>query len=150
MSRRKENIFINPENLTTVAGLFNQRNEAFEAALDTYVHMYNRSQISLKASGFTTQELIALVSMYNGTILERRFSFKPYVITHIEDAERYEGSCSKNGADKDQLIRKISEIDDMTLFFLIEEIYRFWFVESAYGYPTPRLEEFLKKYAAAP
>ncbi len=147
MSRRKENFFINPSVMDGLYSLYDNKGRAVDTAAESFMVLRNRGLVLVKEAGLTRDELTAIVSMYNGTMIEKKFCFKPYLTVQIEDAEMYEKGCSSYNVDSINLVKKIEAMDEMAVFFLIEEVNRFWNVEGAYGSPMPNLEAFLDKYA---
>jgi len=92
----------------------------------------------------TKNELSALIDIQNGSIFEEQFAVNHSAfIAHIEDADEFEGIGEKWKIDIKALIEKVKNMSTCEIFFLQEEIDRFWNVEQAFGSPNPDLEKFL-------
>ena len=93
---------------------------------------------------FTKNELSALIDIQNGSIFEEQFAVNHSAfIAHIEDANEFEGIGRRWDIDIKVLIEKVNHLNTCEIFFLQEEIDRFWNVEKAFGSPNPDLEKFL-------
>jgi predicted 3-demethylubiquinone-9 3-methyltransferase (glyoxalase superfamily) len=68
------------------------------------------------------------------------------VLAGLEDAEKFDHLSDRWGIDFEVLINKIKSLSVAGLYFLQEEIDRFWNEPSAYGAPSPDLELFLDKF----
>jgi hypothetical protein len=79
---------------------------------------------------FSREELLSIVSRYNGTMLPPMFTMEvtPSVFAaEIEDGERYEVPCASYGANYDELITKVKNLTAEQCFFLRRAAYRAWY-----------------------
>lgn len=105
-------------------------------ATESWLFLKRRTLEELKGF-FTRDEMIFLVSMLNGTFFEPNMIRKEVMIAEIEDTVRYE-QPEYNSKD---LIEKIKNLSYAQLFFLVEDIYHFW-----YDLKEKDLDEFIEKY----
>ncbi|NUU96752.1 hypothetical protein [Marinitoga sp. 1138] len=105
-------------------------------ATESWLFLKRRTLDEIKGF-FEKDEIIFLVSMLNGTFFEPGMIRKEVMIAEIEDTVRYE-QPSYNPKD---LIEKINKLTYAQLFFLVEDIYHFW-----YDLSERNLEEFVEKY----
>lgn len=89
---------------------------------------------------FNREEIIALLDMYNGTIYDTKFTAPQFLQIHIEDAEQFESTVTRQGANLEQLIQKVKNLTHAQSLVLIEECWRFWNVGDKQD-----LEDFVKK-----
>ena len=146
-TKRKENLYVDGAIIEGLYNLYDIKGKAIDSAVDGYMALRNRGIALLKQSGLTKKELAAMIDLYNGTIIERKYSFNPYVVIQVEDGELYESACTRHGTDSTELVRKIEAMSELAVFFLVDEINRFWNVAGSFGRPTPILDLFLDKYA---
>lgn len=116
------------------------QSEAQENALQGYEVLRKYTLPRLKGL-FSRQELTALVAIQNGTMITREYLANVNMfVAHIEDGATYE-PIYFDGIDLPALLGKARAMHPADVFFLQEEIARFWENESR------DLDAFLDKYA---
>lgn len=76
---------------------------------------------------FTPAEWTALVASFNGSLIDEYMRYsREMVIAHCEDAERYEGAFSSNGADLQKVCQKIAELSRVQVATVLDRIEQFW------------------------
>lgn len=115
------------------------------------IKAYNRlSRISLEniKGVFSREELYALIDCQQGVIFDPTWaSQKKALIFSLEDAEKYDNLSGRWNIDFSKLIETINQLTVSQLYFLQEEIDRFWNHKEAYGAPSPDTEIFIDKFA---
>lgn len=93
---------------------------------------------------FTRDELGFLCDIQNATMFTPEYAgVRDLWIGNIEDADRLDGTGEKWGLDVPGLVKKIKGMPAAEVFFMQEEIERFWNVAGTYGSPNPSLEKFM-------
>jgi hypothetical protein len=106
-----------------------------------------RATLSEMKGKFTREEIIAMADAYNGTIPTWQYLANPGMfVAHMEDAEKFDGTCTRQKADPDKLIDKIGSLTSAQVAILQLELARFWNCEGpgGYGSPSPDLEKLVK------
>lgn len=112
-------------------------------ALELFVALRKQNLREIKGV-FTREELVGLLSGFNGTIMEPQYMInQSMLIAHIEDADIYEFSFSSNNADSKVVIEKVKTLSSAQILFLQEEINRFWNQDSAYN---SDIEKFIENF----
>jgi len=76
---------------------------------------------------FTSPEWIALADSLNGTMITDEFRYnRDAFIIHCEDAELYESSFSKHGADKKAVCEKIKGLTAIQVATVYRRIETYW------------------------
>ncbi|SHJ06400.1 hypothetical protein SAMN05443429_108101 [Cruoricaptor ignavus] len=89
---------------------------------------------------FSKEEITALVDSQNGVMLTPAFIYKKdFLIEQLEDFELFESGISRHGAEKEELIEKLSGISNSQVYFLLLEIHAFW---NSGG----KLDDFVKQF----
>lgn len=102
------------------------KNAGAMEAINAYVFIRRATMSELKGR-FTHAEASALVDMYNGTLLTPELQYQAQVLrAKIEDAEKYEGSCTRHGAKLDVLLKKTDVLTAAQVWVLQQEIVRAW------------------------
>ena len=110
--------------------LFDNRNEAIQAAIDAYnsIRRYTLNEIT---GIFTREEIIAMVDNLNGTLLQPEYQAnKDIYIAHLEDGEKFENLSARFEVDFKTLKAKVEGLTAAQIFFIQAEIERFWRQES--------------------
>lgn len=109
--------------LTEIAGT---KNAGASEAIEGYIYIRRSTLFELKGK-FTKEEATALADMYNATLLTPRLQVQPEVIrAQIEDSERYERTCSRHGANPEELLKKTDKMTAAQVFVLQQELVRAW------------------------
>jgi hypothetical protein len=119
--------------------------QAGTRAIEAYKWIRRYSVNSLKGK-LTKKELSAIVDSLNGSMFEDQFAINHVAfIAHLEDADKFESLGVRWGINIDSLKKKIEKMSPAEIYFLQEEINRFWTLESenGYGSPNPALEKLL-------
>jgi hypothetical protein len=125
---------------------YTTRNETIEKIINGYITLRKVTLHSL-IGVFTPKELTGMVAAQNGLLLTPEIQHAPkYLLYQLEDAEKFDNTISGNGADLSTLAEKIKQLNPAQVYFLQEEINRFWNAPGAYGSPLPNLENFLNTY----
>lgn len=140
---KKYSLYTNPQLMDAVAGLYGKQGEGVTSALDCFLEL-NRRMTAIKLP-FSREELIAIIDAYNGTMMDRKFFVLDFFRVQMEDAEAYESTCTRHGCDVQTLIEKAGTLHYAELFFMLEQINRFWNVGNGVD-----LEGFLKKLLDKP
>lgn len=97
------------------------------------VDFYNRARAEhkiklLDIKGiFARAEWHALAASFNGSLIDEYMRYsREMVIAHCEDAERYEGAFSSNGADLQTVCLKIVELSRVQVATVLDRIEQFW------------------------
>jgi hypothetical protein len=91
---------------------------------------------------FTYNEMGSMVKVLNGMNIDTRLAVKDVLIFAVQDAEKYDKMLSEWGVIESDLVDKLEKLTAVESMFLVDEIYRFWNVKSAYGSPNPNIERF--------
>ena len=76
---------------------------------------------------FTSNELSLIADNLNGTMIDAAFKANPSVlVAHIEDGDMYEGLGAKWEVDIKALCEKVRSLNHLQVFFLNDEILRWW------------------------
>lgn len=111
------------DQLIEIAGT---KNAGASEAIEAYIYIRRATLHELKGV-FTKEEAAALADMYNATLLTPRLQVQPEVIrAEIEDSERYENTCSRHGANMDELLKKTDVLTAAQVFVLQQELVRAW------------------------
>jgi hypothetical protein len=123
--------------------LFDNRNEAIQAAIDAY-NSIRRYTLKELTGIFTREEIIAMVDNLNGTMLQPEYQAnKDIYIAHLEDGEKFEYLSDRFKIDFTTLKTKVGGLTAAQIFFLQAEIERFWRQESNI---EDGLEIFVKRF----
>lgn len=136
---------ISQEKIDLASNLYESRQGSIEKIIDGYSLIRSRVLESFKGH-FKENELTALITCFNGTLISSNMQTANVLLAQVEDAEKYEGACSNHDTSSEIIKEKINKLDFCQIFFLIDEIYRFWNVGLAYGSPNPNLRQFHKKF----
>lgn len=110
--------------------LFENRNEAIQAAIDGYNAIRKHTLFELRGI-FSREETISMVDNLNGTMLQPEYQAnKSMYIAHLEDGETFENLSGRFEVDFKVLKNKVESLTAAQVFFLQAEIERFWRQES--------------------
>lgn len=102
------------------------KNAGASEAIEAYVYIRRATLQEIKGR-FSKAEATALMDMYNGTMLTPDYQYQPQAIRiQVEDAEKFESSCSRHGADIDKLLSKTDQLTAAQTWVLQQEIVRAW------------------------
>lgn len=96
------------------------------------------------AKSLTRQELTAIVDALNGTMITTDILFVPgWLLIQMEDAETYDATISRHGADAAVLLPKIKAMDGVQMYAIYAIVREFW------NSPAERqdLNRFLDRFA---
>lgn len=103
------------------------KNAGAMEAIEGYAYIRRATWNELKEK-FTKAEATALIDMYNGTMLVPDLQYQPEVLrAKIEDAERYDGTCTTHGAKVGDLLNKTDSLTAAQVWVLQQEIVRGWY-----------------------
>lgn len=108
------------------------------------MHLVWRSQTLRSIRGkFERNEMIGLVSSFNGTIISFDLGIPPkfMLVSGMEDSISLDGNDVMYGYEAKSLLQKLSSLTDLEAMFLLEEISRFW--NESKGNVSPDLDAFL-------
>jgi hypothetical protein len=130
--------------------IYGKKTPGAERAVECYLYIRRHTLLELRGI-FTPEELKGMVDSYNGTLMDAQWmSNKDMAVGHLEDAERFEYISQKWGFDFDKFIQKVKKLTSAQIFFLQEEINRFWNYDSAYKSKEgsgPDLETFVLEFS---
>jgi hypothetical protein len=126
------NISLMQDRINQVASLYPTQKEGLATCVENYIILRSAGLASLKGI-FTKEELITLLDLHNGTMYEPRFSSPGILIAHLEDGQNLEGICDRQGSDFDEIKIKIEKLNHLQSLVLIEECWRFWYVDESYS-----------------
>jgi hypothetical protein len=79
------------------------------------------------AKTLTRQELTAIVDALNGTMVTTDILFVPgWLLIQMEDAETYDATISRHGADPAILLPKIKAMDGVQMYAIYAIVREFW------------------------
>lgn len=125
---KKVNITISESTEKQIRDLFETQKSGLEMAVDSYLVLRKGVLKSIKGV-FTREEIISLLDIHNGTMMDARFTRPEMMAAHMEDAENYEGTCQRHGADLETLKKKIIGLSHPQSLYLSQECYRFWYCD---------------------
>lgn len=86
----------------------------------------NAAMLDIKGV-FTSDEWIAIADSLNGTMVTDTFLYsREAFVAHCEDAELYEGSFSRHGADVKAVCGKIGGLTSMQVATVYRRVKAFW------------------------
>lgn len=95
-------------------------------ACEAYVYIRRSTMAELQGK-FSKAEATALVDMYNGTMLTPELQYQAQVLrVKIEDAEKFDRTCSKYKVDVSKLTAKTDKLTAAQVFILQQELVRAW------------------------
>lgn len=113
-----------------LSDVYPNRTAGAETVLEAWTYMRVRSLAEIKGK-FSESEIYYFVDVFNGTIIEPRFSCDNVFIVHqVQDGAKYDNLGEKWKVDIDLFVEKIKDLTSAQTFFLLEEIQRFWEKES--------------------
>lgn len=134
-----KSIRLNPQTEEEFEKLFGSAYAGGTRAAEAYLWLRRYTLKGIKGI-LTENELYAITDSLNGSIMEPQFIVnQSAVIAHIEDADQFEGLGKKWDIDINALIEKLKSMSPADLYFLHDEIDRFWNIPGAYGSPNPEL-----------
>lgn len=138
-----KSIRLSPNTEAELVKLYGSAYAGGTRAAESYLWIRKYSLKTLKGK-LTRSELSALIDSQNGSMFEEQFAINHSAfIAHIEDADQFDNIGARWGINVKGLIQKVTIMSVSEIFFLQEEIDRFWNIESAFGAPSPNLEKFL-------
>lgn len=115
---------------------------SLEWALEGYATLRRLTLHSLKGI-FTREEMLALTDRGRSLLVQQwHMGRKDVFLSGISDFQRLENGVREQGADYAALVQKVKSLSEQQIYFLEDEINRFWNDDSAYGSPTPDFEKF--------
>jgi len=113
-------------------------------AVDAYPYLRRYTLNEIRGI-FTKEELSSMVDNLNGIIMQSVFMINADVfISSLEVGVEYEDLENKWGVDSVKLFEKINMLTAAQVYFLQDEIRRFWEIPTAYGSPSPDLDKLIK------
>ena len=138
-----KSIRISPQSDAELKKLYGSAYAGGTRATEAFLWLRRYTLKGLKGK-LTRDELSALTDIQNGLIFEEQFAVNHYAfVAHIEDSDWFDHIGERWQVDVKALIKKVEQMTTCEIFFLQEEIDRFWNVESALGSPNSNLEKFL-------
>lgn len=126
-----------------LARVYKNKTSGAETVLIAWQNLRSYTIETLKGI-FTHDELLGIVDAYNETTFEPRFaSHSQFLKIEMEDAEKFQNQSSKFNYDQKKILEKINKLQSAQVYFLLEEINRFWNFDSQ---KKNSLEEFIKKF----
>lgn len=123
-------IRLTDDSANEITSLFENRTEAIQSAIDSYLAIRKHTLHELKGV-FEENELTAMVDNQNGTMLQIEFQAnKSMFIAHLEDGETFEDLSGRWDVDFEKFIAKVNSLTSAQVFFLQAEISRYWQLES--------------------
>ena len=139
---------LSPQVEQMLTEIYGKKTPGAERASECFPYIRRHTLFELKGY-FTPEELKGMVDSYNGTLMDTQWMpIKDMVIGHLEDADKFEHISTKWGFNLDQLREKIKKLTSAHVFFLQEEINRFWNYDNAYASDDnsgPDLEKFVNE-----
>lgn len=129
--------------LSMLTEINTQPSTAASAIIETFVNL-RRTIINQLKGMFTREELVALLSGYNGLI--PTWDMLPSVelfIWHTQETEKYEAAISQHGADPAVLLKKIESLTSAQVTILQIELWAFWNHSET---SNPELEPFIERF----
>jgi hypothetical protein len=141
---KKYSIYIAPHLIEGVKEIYGSQGIGLMSAVDCFLEIRRRN--TGWKGVFTRDELTAILASYNGIAMERKYFNLDFFKVHMEDAEKYEQGCTFYDTSVEAIMDKASKMPFLDLFFMHEEIFRFWNVnEAAY---EGNLERFIGQWAS--
>lgn len=138
-----KSIRISPQSDAELKKLYGSAYAGGTRATEAFLWLRRYTLKGLKGK-LTRNELSALTDIQNGLIFEEQFAVNHSAfIAQIEDSDWFDHIGERWQVDVKALIKKVEQMTTCEIFFLQEEIDRFWNVEKAFGSPNPDLEKFL-------
>lgn len=125
---KKVNITITPSTEAQVKDLFDTQKGGLETAIESYLVMRKPVLDSIREL-FGREELVALLDLHNGTMMNAKFTSPELLARHLEEAEELEATCTRHGADLENMKTKILGLTHPQSLYLIHECYRFWYTD---------------------
>ncbi len=118
---------------------------AVQNVTELFVYLRRATLNEIKGK-FSSKEITAMADAANGTIPTWQYlSNVSLFVAEMEDAEKFQSSCSNHGADVTTLVNKIKTMTAAQVAILQLELNRFWNLEgpSGYGSPSPDLKKLI-------
>jgi len=131
-----------PKATEAYAKIYGKGNAGVARAGNVFLSLRAHSLRELKGL-FTRLELKALVLNFESVNFEPRSACNKLVVTaQICDGEQMQGTFSNLKIDVDALKAKISALSAAQVYFLVDEIDRFWNEPVGWGSPSSDIEAF--------
>lgn len=147
MEQKKYNIILDQDIMNAVEGHYSSQGKGLSRMVSNWF-ILRRTILPGMYGLFTRDELTAIIISQNGVQFDMKLAVKDVIIFNLHDCEKHDRIISSTGSDEDTLIRKIERLSHAECIFLVDEIWRFWNIKSAYGTPRPNAEAFLKDWGA--
>lgn len=142
----KKNISLRTEEKITdeLAIIYENTSKGAAFAVEAYPHLRRYTLNEIRGI-FTKEELSFMVDNLNGLIMQSVFMINADIfISGLEDGIEYEDLENKWGVDFVKLFEKINMLKSAQVYFLQDEIRRFWQIPTAYGSPSPDLDKLIQ------
>lgn len=126
-----------------LAEVFDNKTSGAETVLDAWQYLRVRTLEELKGR-LTKAEWFAIIDVFNGTMIEPRFSCSnEFIKIQLEDGARYDGLDKKWKLNLKETLKKVDTLTSAQTYFLLEEVNRFWEKDSS---KPNSLDDFVKKF----
>lgn len=122
---------IDDKDAAELAKQFESKYDGAKTAIEAYLALRNYALAEIRNVGFEQNELIAIVDCLNGTFETdaRMQANTGALLGELEDFERLEGGIVRSNAKPDALLAKIRALTSAQVYFLQQEVYRWWDVQ---------------------
>ncbi len=119
---------INDHDADKLIAVFGSKYEGVKRAVEGFMAIRDYSLAEIRKLNFTTEELTSMISSLNGTMSSNaRMQCNVGAFNaHMEDFEKLDNGVSSYGADYNSLMKKLENLSAAQVFFLQDEIYRWW------------------------
>jgi len=126
-----------------LAAIYENTSKGAAIAVEAFPYMRKYTLDELRGI-FTKEELSAIVNSLNSIIMQAELMIsKDVFVAHLEDSDKFEGLAEIWGIDFVKLSEKIERLSSVQVYFLQDEIRRFWDIPAAYGSPNSDFDKFV-------
>jgi len=130
MAKTFINFRLHIENILAIQKYFKDRTEAVQYAIDSYFFLRRASLREIKGI-FTKEEFIGLVQCSKGKNLTSELKAdKTVYMAFLKSQNEFSRIGWKYGFSFDKLLDKIGKLSSAQIYFIQEEIWRYWKYES--------------------
>ncbi len=105
---------------------FKNLNEAITLLVEPFDKL-RKMTITERKGYFTREEVVAMVSSLNGTLITPDFIYnKQFFIHQLSDFESFENGVSRHEAALEPLVEKIKQLSSAEVYVITLDIYTFW------------------------
>ena len=134
--------YLDEKSKEELLSIFENTYQGLQTCTGTFLVLRRKALREIKGM-FTISELHALIDIHNATIFDPQVScISGALIASVEDANNFDGLCTKWGVNFDSLLEKLKRLNDFQSFFLSFECYAFWYGKNAGN----NLDEFVKRF----